>query len=546
MSEDTIQKCAIDALKVQESTHSSTNNQRLANTNFVLPNNNNNNNNNNTFLPAVDLILPPPPPNPGILHPALLMNVIQQGLYRPGAPIHLDHRTRFDPGIQHHDILLPFHSDRHAIWAGNQQLKQIVMTSFHLGTSPQQVVAQVLQQLAHVRVFTLPQLDRLKNTAASSIETAALPYYLVPQKQATDELYKIILELVTGIRTKEISQSLLEIEISNQNKPAEESETHGAQEAVKQVVETAKEGVSGKNCEDKIFEAGEKKKKKKAEKTETPLRSEAPIAISVPPLSRKTTTTLQPVTNTKPVSKQKLIFKLKQSTIELPKPMIKTPIDLMELYSNPLFSMAFPEKPSKVRRLKPAHATSATTKSSIVPSTATSTSQAQQVHQHALFHDENENEHQDKHAVASSRKRPITNRSTSTSSPRRESKKSKASPNRIKKSSHQQVPDTPQSIESYPGNLPKGVTRRPSGKWQAQVYFAGASRYVGVYSSSHQANSAHDAFKKFLKPYKKDALDGELSRENIHALVEEARRYVVRELGIVDDGDDSLESSRPR
>jgi hypothetical protein len=67
-----------------------------------------------------------------------------------------------------------------------------------------------------------------------------------------------------------------------------------------------------------------------------------------------------------------------------------------------------------------------------------------------------------------------------------------------------------------------------------------------VYSSCHQANSAHDAFRKFLKPYKKDASDGELSRENIHALVEEARRYVVRELGIVDDGDDSLESSRLR
>jgi hypothetical protein len=456
MSEDTIQNTAIEALKAQESTNSSNNNQRL--TNIALPNNNTN----NTFLPAVDLILPPPP-NPGVLHPALLMNVIHQGLYRPGAPIHLDHRTRFDPGIQHHDILLPFHSERHAIWAGNQQLKQIVMTSFHLGTSPQQVVAQVLQQLAHVRVFTLPQVDRLKNTAASTIETAALPYYLVPHKQATEELYKIILELVTGIRTKGTSQSLLEME--KPNEPAGETERHGAQEAIRQVDGTAKEGDSEKKREGQIVDSGEKKKKKKADKAEKPLRSGAPIAISVPPLPGKATTTLQPVTNTKPVPKQKRIFKLKQATIELPKPTIKTPIDLLELYSNPLFSMSFPEKPSKVRRLKPANTTSTTTNPPRVPSTVTSTPETQQVQQHALLHDENENGHQEKQGAATSRKRPITNRSTSTSSPRRESKKSKASPKRTKRSSHQQVPDTPQSIESYPGNLPKGVTRRPSGKW---------------------------------------------------------------------------------
>jgi hypothetical protein len=475
MSEDIIQKTAIDALRAQESTHSSSNNQRLTNTNIAVPNNNSN----NTFLPAVDLILPPPPPNPGVLHPALLMNVIQQGLYRPGAPIHLDHRTRFDPGIQHHDILLPFHSDRHAIWAGNQHLKQIVMTSFHFGTSPQQVVAQVLQQVAHVRVFTLPQVDRLKNTVAASIETAALPYYLVPHKQATEELYKIILELVTGIRTKGTSQSVLDGEKSNEKLSAEEETAkHGGQQKVEQMEETTVESVPEKKQEGHIVEAGEKKKKK-AEKAEKTSRSGAQLAITVPPLPEKTTTTLQPATNTKSVSKQKLIFKLKQSTIELQKPTIKTPIDLLELYSNPLFSMAFPEKPSKVRRLKPTNATSTTTNPPLVPSTATSTPQTQQVHQHALFHDDNENEHQNKHNPTTSRKRPITNRSTSTTIPRRESKRSKASPKRAKKSSHQQVPDTPQSIESYPANLPKGVTRRPSGKWVSQRNLLGLCLYAG-------------------------------------------------------------------
>ena len=78
---------------------------------------------------------------------------------------------------------------------------------------------------------------------------------------------------------------------------------------------------------------------------------------------------------------------------------------------------------------------------------------------------------------------------------------------------------------------------------QAQVYFAGASRYVGVYSSCHKANSAYGAFKKFLKPYKTDAMRGVLSRQKIQSLVDEGRRHVEKEFGIDagDYDDDSIE-----
>lgn len=51
-------------------------------------------------------------------------------------------------------------------------------------------------------------------------------------------------------------------------------------------------------------------------------------------------------------------------------------------------------------------------------------------------------------------------------------------------------------------NLPKGVTVRPSGKWQAQTYFAGQSRYVGVYDTSTLAAMAYNTVQDFLAEYR--------------------------------------------
>lgn len=49
------------------------------------------------------------------------------------------------------------------------------------------------------------------------------------------------------------------------------------------------------------------------------------------------------------------------------------------------------------------------------------------------------------------------------------------------------------------GQLPKGVTIRPSGKWQAQIYFVGQSRYLGVYENSREASIAFQIACRFLK-----------------------------------------------
>lgn len=47
-------------------------------------------------------------------------------------------------------------------------------------------------------------------------------------------------------------------------------------------------------------------------------------------------------------------------------------------------------------------------------------------------------------------------------------------------------------------DLPRGVTVRPSGRWQAQVYYAGASRYLGVYTESAAAAMAFLVAKQLL------------------------------------------------
>lgn len=47
-------------------------------------------------------------------------------------------------------------------------------------------------------------------------------------------------------------------------------------------------------------------------------------------------------------------------------------------------------------------------------------------------------------------------------------------------------------------SIPKGVTVRPSGRWQSQVYYKGQSRYLGVYTDSCEAAMAWTVAKKLL------------------------------------------------
>ena len=134
---------------------------------------------------------------------------------------------------------------------------------------------------------------------------------------------------------------------------------------------------------------------------------------------------------------------------------------------------------------------------------------------------------------------------------------------------------------SSPGVLPRGVTQRASGKWvrfgkmclgfvfllgamwvlvlllllllllllwgawltllatvcfytqqQAQVYFAGASRYVGVFDSSREAANAYTHFKSFLSSYREGASQGIYSKEYLSQLIDLGRQHAMNEVGV--------------
>ena len=47
--------------------------------------------------------------------------------------------------------------------------------------------------------------------------------------------------------------------------------------------------------------------------------------------------------------------------------------------------------------------------------------------------------------------------------------------------------------------LPRGITPRPSGKYQTQLYFAGKSRYIGIFDNKGKASLAYEIALKLLK-----------------------------------------------
>mmetsp|Transcript_20835 Transcript_20835/g.34361 ORF Transcript_20835/g.34361 Transcript_20835/m.34361 type:complete len:732 (-) Transcript_20835:178-2373(-) len=62
--------------------------------------------------------------------------------------------------------------------------------------------------------------------------------------------------------------------------------------------------------------------------------------------------------------------------------------------------------------------------------------------------------------------------------------------------------------------LPRGVTVRPSGKWQAQLYYAGKSRYIGVFESREDACYAYEVARQVLmscKEPKDDEVDANIN-----------------------------------
>lgn len=65
---------------------------------------------------------------------------------------------------------------------------------------------------------------------------------------------------------------------------------------------------------------------------------------------------------------------------------------------------------------------------------------------------------------------------------------------------------------------------RPSGKWQAQLYFAGKSRYIGVFDTREKAALAYEIAREKLKAEKQSAEGGTLSPKATEAAVNAARK----------------------
>eukprot|EP00339_Tiarina_fusa_P000571 CAMPEP_0116999132 /NCGR_PEP_ID=MMETSP0472-20121206/1955_1 /TAXON_ID=693140 ORGANISM="Tiarina fusus, Strain LIS" /NCGR_SAMPLE_ID=MMETSP0472 /ASSEMBLY_ACC=CAM_ASM_000603 /LENGTH=969 /DNA_ID=CAMNT_0004698481 /DNA_START=187 /DNA_END=3096 /DNA_ORIENTATION=+ len=70
----------------------------------------------------------------------------------------------------------------------------------------------------------------------------------------------------------------------------------------------------------------------------------------------------------------------------------------------------------------------------------------------------------------------------------------------------------------------RGVTMRPSGKWQAQLYFAGKSRYIGVFDTREKAALAYEIAREKLKSEKSAAEGGTLTAKQTEAAVNAARK----------------------
>lgn len=70
----------------------------------------------------------------------------------------------------------------------------------------------------------------------------------------------------------------------------------------------------------------------------------------------------------------------------------------------------------------------------------------------------------------------------------------------------------------------RGVTMRPSGKWQAQLYFAGKSRYIGVFDTREKAALAYEIAREKLKSEKLNAEGGSLNAKQTDNAVNAARK----------------------
>ena len=69
--------------------------------------------------------------------------------------------------------------------------------------------------------------------------------------------------------------------------------------------------------------------------------------------------------------------------------------------------------------------------------------------------------------------------------------------------------DDSDAKKTFDKDVLRGITVRPSGKFQAQLYFGGRSRYIGVFNSEFDAASAYEMIRSRLKD---DSKSGPLSQ----------------------------------
>jgi len=137
-------------------------------------------------------------------------------------------------------------------------------------------------------------------------------------------------------------------------------------------------------------------------------------------------------------------------------------------------------------------------------------------------------------------KRPATSTPKVTSS--KKSKKSQSAPKKknrspqlVDKAERQKAAATIQAVNQASGGkndkaaalaaaILRGVTMRPSGKWQAQLYFAGKSRYIGVFDTREKAALAYEIAREKLKSEKSSAEGGVMSPKRTEAAVNAARK----------------------
>lgn len=184
----------------------------------------------------------------------------------------------------------------------------------------------------------------------------------------------------------------------------------------------------------------------------------------------------------------------------------------------------YPPHPSHSHRHMPLYATHSKAKSTATPTTKKQPAKTASAAKPGLK----------RPAVSPSPKTPSSTKKSKKSSQGAPKKKNR-SPQLVDKVERQKAAATIQAVNQASGGkndkaaalaaaILRGVTMRPSGKWQAQLYFAGKSRYIGVFDTREKAALAYEIAREKLKSEKSSAEGGVLSPKRTESAVNAARK----------------------